>query len=173
MRDARFAPAPHDGFGFATLLMAALAFRLYGLDRWSLWLDETIQYHEAVAPLSGLYAGIHAQETFLSFLICRALIALGLDTDVWTLRLPFVIFGVLTVLAIWAFTNELFGRAAAWLAAALACVCPILIIYSQEFRFYGLFVLFSSLSFWTLATALRTNRWCVFSASSPTSSSGG
>src|ERR1043166_8155803 len=154
-----------DRVGVVVLLLAAIALRLHGLDRWSLWLDETLQYSESIGSIANLYVGMHPQESFLSFVICRALIVLGFDGDVWLLRLPLMIIGALIVPAVWGMTNELLGRTAAWIAGALACVCRMLIIYSQEYRFYGMFALFCCLALSSLGAALLTNApawWAAF-----------
>ncbi|MGH6824222.1 glycosyltransferase family 39 protein [Methyloceanibacter sp.] len=147
------------------LIVLAAALRLYGLDRWSLWLDETIQYRESATPLSEFYLVLAAQDMPVSFLLGHAFVWSGLDGNEWQLRLPSAIFGVATVALVFLLARELLGRRAAFFAGLAACVMPVLVIYSQEYRAYSLLVFLTTLSGWSLAAALRTNRpgwWALF-----------
>jgi Dolichyl-phosphate-mannose-protein mannosyltransferase len=149
-----------------TLLVGfSAALRLYGLDRWSLWLDETGQYSSASKPLNELYTAMHPQEMPISFLLGHVLIRLGFDRDVWQLRLSAAIFGVATVIMVLLLARELFDRRVAWFSGLVACVMPTLVIYSQEYRFYSLLTFLTVLSGWSLVVAMRTNRpgwWFLF-----------
>jgi Dolichyl-phosphate-mannose-protein mannosyltransferase len=145
--------------GFAAWL------RLYGLDRWSLWLDETLQYRSASKPLNELYASLAAQEMPFSKLLGHVLIRLGFDQDAWQLRLPSAIFGVASVIIIFLLARELFDRKVAWFAGLVACVMPTMVIYSQEYRDYSLLTFLTVLSGWSLVVAMRTNSpagWFLF-----------
>lgn len=147
------------------LVALAAALRLYGLDRWSLWLDETVQYHYAITPLGELYEAMDAYAAPLSLELSRALVWLGLDHTGGMLRLPSAIIGVATVVLVYFLATELFCRRVAWLSALVACVMPVLIVYSQEYRPYSLLIFLTTLSSWSLAAALRTNApiwWCAF-----------
>ena len=138
---------------------------LYGLDRWSLWLDETVQYHYASTPLGELYEAMDAYAAPLSLELSRALVWLGLDHTGGMLRLPSAIIGVATVILVYLLAKELFCRRVAWLSALVACVMPVLIVYSQEYRPYSLLIFLTTLSSWSLAAGLRTNApiwWCAF-----------
>jgi hypothetical protein len=68
--------------------------RLHGLGRWSLWLDEALQYRQSSTPLNQLYSTLLPQDMPLSFLLTHSLVAAGFDHSEWQLRLPFAIFGV-------------------------------------------------------------------------------
>lgn len=146
----------------------AAALRFYGLGTYSLWLDELISYSAPLDRLGHLYEGrLHPTEMFLAAVIGRAQIVLGLDGSEAILRFPYAIFGILTVGAVWLLADEMFGRRAAWFAALIACLNPMLIIYSQEFRDYSLFALASCLSAWAVVAAMRTGDprlWAAFVA---------
>ena len=89
----------------------------------------------------------------------------GFDNNEWQLRLPFAIFGVATVPLVYLLARELFSQRAAVFAGLVACVMPVLVIYSQEYRAYGLLVFLTTLCAWSLAVALRTNGqgwWALF-----------
>lgn len=149
-----------------TLLVAfAAALRLYSLDRWSLWLDETITYLYASKPLGELYTVMDATHMPISLELSHALIQLGFDQTVWQLRLPSAILGVATVALVFFLARELFCGRVALFSTLVACVMPVLVVYSQEYRPYSLLIFLTVLSGWSLAVALRTNSpgwWCVF-----------
>lgn len=147
------------------LVAFAAALRLYGLDRWSLWLDETITYLYASKPLGELYAVMDATHMPVSLELSHALIQLGFDQNVWQLRLPSAILGVATVALVFFLARELFCGRVALFSALVSCVMPVLVVYSQEYRPYSLLIFLSVLSGWSIAAALRTNSagwWCVF-----------
>ena len=149
----------------AVLVGVAAALRLYSLDRWSLWLDETIQYDYAVKPLSELYQAMDAFVAPLSLELSRVFFLLGLDQSGAMLRLPSVVLGVATVVIVYFLGKELFCRRVAWLSACVACVMPVLVAYSQEYRPYSLLIFLTAVSAWSLAAAVRTNGaawWCAF-----------
>ena len=149
-----------------TLLVAfAAALRFYGLDRWSLWLDETITYLYASRPLGDLYTVMDATHMPISLELSHALIQLGFDQSVWQLRLTPAILGVATVALVFFLAKELFCGRVALFSALVACVMPVLVVYSQEYRPYSLLIFLTVLSGWSLAAALRTNSpawWSVF-----------
>jgi hypothetical protein len=153
--------------GFALLLITSLGFRTYRLNTYSLWLDETIQYHVAMLPLKQMLCRLPYDWLVLPVLITKLQILTNLDGDAWQLRLPYVFFGTATVLAIFLLAREMFSTRVAWLTAFLAAIWPRLIEYSQEMRPYALFVLLASTSGFALLRALRTNQtryWSLFAA---------
>src|SRR5262245_52105975 len=95
----------------------ALALRVYALDRYSLWLDETIQYRGGARPLHDLLSTLFPQEMFLSFLVLKPLILAGWDQSVFALRLPIAITGTATVAVVWLLARELFDDGSAWATA--------------------------------------------------------
>lgn len=161
----RSAEARWLAFYFALLVGFAVALRLYGLDRWSLWLDETVQYSYTSKPLSELYAAMDAYGMPISLELGRALVWLGFDHTAGQLRLPSAILGVATIVIVFFLAKELLGRRTAWFSALVACVMPVLVVYSQEYRNYSPLIFLMVLSGWSLAVALRTNHpawWCLF-----------
>ena len=152
----------------AMLVGFAAALRLYGLDRWSLWLDETVQYAYAVTPFGELYKAMDAFAAPLSLELSHAFVQLGLDQTGAMLRMPSAILGVATVVIVYFLGNELFCRRVAWFSVLVACVMPVLVVYSQEYRPYSLLIFLTVVSAWLLAAALRTNEpawWWVFAGS--------
>lgn len=152
--------------GFGLLLALSLGLRLYRLNTYSPWLDETIQYGYANHPVDRIMTNQDfADWTFLPVLITRAQILAHFDADAWQLRLPYVLFGVGTVFAIFLLAREMFTERVAWISAFLAAIWPRLIEYSQELRAYALFALLASVAGFALLRALRTTRaeyWALF-----------
>jgi hypothetical protein len=158
-------PKGRLAIGLTLLAGLAAALRLYALDRWSLWLDETVQYLYAAKPLSELYQAMDAFAAPLSLELSHAFVQLGLDQSDGILRLPSAILGVATVLLVYLLATELFCRRVGWFSGLVACVMPVLVVYSQEYRPYSLLIFLTALSAWALAVALRTNGpvwWCAF-----------
>jgi uncharacterized membrane protein len=160
-----FSEVLRRGASAGLLVALATVLRLNGLDRWSLWLDELLQYKESATPLNELYSALLPQDMPASFLLTHALASAGFDDTEWQLRLPFAIFGVATVPLVYLLAHGLFSQRAAFFAGLVACVMPVLVIYSQEYRAYSLLVFLTTLCAWSLVVALRTNGrawWALF-----------
>jgi uncharacterized membrane protein len=89
-------------------------------------------------------------------------------SSIASLRWPALIFGLLTPFAIAWLAFELYGtRIAAALGFALSGLSPLLVIYSQEAREYGLWATFVALASALFLRAARTNergRWIAYAA---------
>ena len=121
---------------FLALLAAAL--RLWGIGNWSLWLDEAMQVDYAGRPLSGIVRasledGAHPP---LSCLVTA--ISLRVSSSDLSLRLPSVLFGVGTVLALFFGAGGWSRPRRAFAAAGLFAVLPAAVHYGQEIRPYSL-----------------------------------
>lgn len=149
--------------GLLALIGIALALRAYHLGYFSLWLDETTTYAVAAHSYGGILEAREKDHLVLQYVIAHAGIRLHLDAHEWLLRLPFMLCGVATIPALWLLGNVFFERATAWVAAVFAGFWPALILSSQEYRLYSLFILLSVLSVLFLFLALRTQRtrWWV------------
>ena len=151
--------------GFVLLLITSVGLRMYRINTYSLWLDETIRYQIAALPLKQMLCRLPYDWLVLPVLITKLQILTNFDGDAWQLRLPYVCFGTATVFAIFLLAHEMFSARVAWLTAFLAAIWPRLIEYSQEMRSYTLFVLLASTSGFALLRALRTNQtryWVLF-----------
>jgi len=76
----------------------------------------------------------------------------------WMARLPAAVFGLLSVLAVFALGSVIFGRSVALLAALLAAISTQVIYFSQQARSYTGLLLFSILSLYFLLRAHKENR---------------
>jgi mannosyltransferase len=118
------------------LALAALALRLWGLDRTSLWRDEgyTVLFtHLPWRTLLGLGAGydVHPPLYYvLTRLVARAL------PDAVAGRALSAVAGTLTIVALYACAVRLLNRRAALIAAAVLALAPLHLWYSQEARMY-------------------------------------
>ncbi|MGH7749729.1 MAG: glycosyltransferase family 39 protein, partial [Candidatus Dormibacteria bacterium] len=77
-------------------------------------------------------------------------------TDLYLLRLPSEIAGILCVPALYLLGKALYGRRVGLIAALLGTVSPIWIWHAQEARMYPFVLLLVTLSTWLLITALRS-----------------
>jgi uncharacterized membrane protein len=66
----------------------------------------------------------------------------------WFLRIPSVIFGVVTIFLVYKVANEFFNKKVALLSSSLLATSQFHIYYSQELRMYSLLCLLTTLSMW-------------------------
>src|SRR3984893_2313686 len=132
----------------ATLLAAELRLHLLGII--SLLIDEAASVHFAMMPwrpFLGLLWSYQGNMTLYYFLL-RAWIHLG-DSE-FVVRSLSVLFGVLTIPAIYMLGMRLFDRATGVTAAALLSVHSFHIHWSQETRAYSLLTLLLVLTTYAL-----------------------
>jgi mannosyltransferase len=140
----------------AALIALAAVLRLATLDQQSFWYDEAFTpVHVLHNSLGATLRGVvdHENTPPLWYLIAWADARLFGDGTL-ALRLPSALAGVLTVPVVWAIAQQLAGRRAALIAAAIVAVNPLFVWYSQEARAYGLFVLMSALAMLCFVRAL-------------------
>jgi mannosyltransferase len=148
---------PPAWWPLAALLVLAAALRLATLTEQGFW------YDEAFTPVHVLHAGlgatleslVHSENTPPLWYLLAWADARVLGDGALALRLPSALAGIATVPVVWAIGNELSGRRAALIGAALVAVNPLFVWYSQEARAYGLFVLFAALAMLCFARLLH------------------
>lgn len=126
------------------LLALALALRLWGLGRESLWFDEAYSVafaRDRVSPATFIYLVAPAYHAFLHFWLW-----LG-EVD-WLVRLPSALFGAATVYVVYRLGKLLWGEATGLLAGLFLAVSPLYVWYSQEARMYTLATLLVSAGSW-------------------------
>ena len=128
------------------VLAAALRFSTLGLQ--SFWYDEAYTpVHVLHTSLSAtLRAMVHSENSPPLWYVIEWVDYRVLGSGEFALRLPSALAGVATVPVVWAIGQELAGRRAAIMTAALVAVNPLFVWYSQEARAYGLFVLSAALA---------------------------
>jgi mannosyltransferase len=138
------------------ILLLAAALRLWGLGTESLWLDEGITAHRTGISFGQLVRDFRGEtQTILYYLGENAWCAVAGRSEA-ALRFPSLVFGVLTVWAVFLFARQVFSPAAALWAAFLLAINPFAIFYSQEARPYALLLLTAVLSLYFLLRFLRS-----------------
>ena len=120
------------------LLLLAFFLRIFLLDGQSIWWDEGISLHLATTDLAGIFSdrldNIHPP---LYFILLKGWLALT-GVSVFSARYLSVLAGFLQVAAIYALAARWFGRQTALVAAFLAAISAVSVIYAQEIRVYSL-----------------------------------
>jgi hypothetical protein len=129
----------------ALVIALAAAVRLHRLDAHSLWLDEAYTYmRAAMEPADGIEASIKKGHVPTYFLFMHHWLAFG-DDERW-LRMPSVIFGVLTVLAAYVLGRVLGGNRVGLGTALLVALSPLQVRYAQEARMYTMLTFAATLA---------------------------
>jgi len=138
------------------ILFAGFMFRVCGISFRSFFSDEVFIVKTVQNPLSSLFA-IDAPHGPLPFYILHFWSKLFGSSEFW-IRMPSVLFGVLTCYLIYKITVELTDKRTALIAATLAALSPFLILYDQTARWYSLFTLTSMASVYFLISYMKANR---------------
>ena len=122
----------------ATVVAALL--RLQDAGTWSLWIDEGHTWRDATMPIAQFLRADRLQYSLPFFLVRGLLYLKWIGEDPWSLRLPFVVVGVLTVPLLAILGARLIGRWPAVLSAWLLALNPWHVFWSQNARGYALVV---------------------------------
>jgi mannosyltransferase len=164
------------------LVLAGSALRAYQLTARSLWFDEAFSWRMIQFPFMEMIQRIgRDNHPPLHFILLKGWAALFGDSAL-SLRLLSVLFGGSTILGVYLFAVEAFGRdvrtgesndvfrvrgrGIGLLAAALVAVSALQIRYSWEARMYALAAALAVFSSWALFRALRSpsqlRRWLLY-----------
>ncbi len=142
------------------LFILALVLRLITSGQ-SFWLDESASIILARLPLVNLFTALGSDfHPPLFYLLLHFWLPLA-DKSEWLIRLPNIIFGALSIPALYFLLKTVLGNEKtklAFLAAFLLAINPLHVYYSIELRMYALNTLLSILS-WTY---LAKGRWKIF-----------
>ncbi len=168
--DVRARPANGlSWLALAIVLVVAAILRFHGLGYRSLWLDETVSWHQASQPLWAMLKATAGDNhpPLHNTILYVAIRALG-DSEA-AMRLPSALWGIGAVAAIFWVGSLVEGRLAGLLAAILLCLSGFHLYYSQEARPYALFALTATLAAGAALRALASDRrgwhWASASAS--------
>jgi len=147
------------------VLILAAVLRLYKLGVPSLWWDEMGQALVAEDVLVNTLKGVqhHHGAVPLDYLITAVMVRLSRADFV--LRLPAAIWGILSVYWIFRVGRLIHSERVGILAAFLLAINPFHIRYSQELRFYALFILLTLISSeiaWRAYHADTRKRWLLY-----------
>lgn len=129
------------------IVAIATAVRIAGLSATALWGDEYRSIDEATSHL-----GANLTSVLYPFVL-RAFMGMGQSVEV--LRLPAVLFGVAAVVATYLLARTLTDERTAAIAALLMATSSYAVGYSQQVRFYSLFLLGGLIALYSLALTLR------------------
>jgi len=146
------------------LVFGALALRSYRINS-DLWIDEVLTLVDFVRPPVGhvLTSFPSQNQHMLYSLMAKAAMAVW-GESAWTLRLPAVLFGVLSISALFLLARRLVGAWQALGACALLTLSYHHIWFSQNGRGYTGVLFFAILSTWLWLKALPERRWTLWSA---------
>lgn len=136
---------------FTLSVLTALAFfiRLINIDKsYGLWNDEMLTYFFASKNFPLGILKVFLREDFhmpLYYLFLGACMKIFGTNDI-TLRLVSVLWGTLTIPALFYLGKTYKSEKLGYLVAAIGCFSPIMIMFSQEVRFYSMLVFFAVVS---------------------------
>jgi uncharacterized membrane protein len=136
--------------------------RIHQLGDESLWVDEIGQVYVAGLSLPEVFAGAmrHYGAAPLDYVLLHFWAKVG-TSDFWV-RIPAVLYGTLTIAAIYRLGRTLFGDKEGLIAACFPSVSVFHIRYSQEVRFYALATLLTTSLMLTFTCAVSNNRMRVW-----------
>jgi len=140
------------------ILLAAAVLRVYRLDA-GLWFDEIVADVEFVRAPFGTIVTTYESENqhFLYNILAHASYGL-FGQSVWALRLPAVLFGLASILALYLFARHVTSVTESLLAAGLLAFSYHHVWFSQNARGYTGLLFWALLSSWLLLGALRSGR---------------
>lgn len=151
----------HVPWRFRTGLLAMIALCLVAADirlatSRGLWVDEAISVRQAQLPYRQMLADMQNTDVHPPLHHTLLWITVRLfGTSELAVRLPSLIAGVALVPAMAWSGRVIYDKRTGWVAAALACVAPFCVWYSQEARMYALFMLFAALAVAAQVVAVR------------------
>jgi mannosyltransferase len=130
----------------AGIAILGLGLRFPFLGRNGLWLDEGVSASIADLPWHDFFKLLWRREANMGlyYLLLRGWNSLG-DSE-FAIRTLSVLFGVVSIIAVWALGRRLFGSQAGVVAALLVAVNAFHVRYSQQARGYSLLMLLVTLS---------------------------
>ena len=138
-------------FIFSSIILLAAALRFHDLGGESYWYDEIIMVRVAQ---DNIWAIIEGGRPPIYIILAHFWIKLFGTEEVATRSLS-AIFGVASIPLIYLIGKELFDRKVGLVGAFLMAISQFQIYYSQDIRYYSLFVLMTLLSYYFFVIALR------------------
>jgi mannosyltransferase len=174
MPAANHDPLPPGRIRAAVLLvLVALALRCYGLGDESFWIDEVFQRDIAAQPLATIVTDYRPHpgeperlrdQAPLSHLLFHFFVGDAVGDEA-TARLPSAVAGALAAGLFYLIAVRLVPAGTAALAVALLVFSPLDLWYSQECRFYELWMLLATASTYALLRVLKHERlgwWAAY-----------
>jgi mannosyltransferase len=140
----------------ALIMLLAAAARIIGADGYPLWTDEGWSVWAASGDWLAITADDRHPPLYFGLLALWRQIA---GESRLALRFPSIVFGLLTVAAVYRLGADARGHRAGMVAALGMAALPMAVYYSQEIRHYGLLTLWAALSWLTLFRLLARPSW--------------
>lgn len=154
-----------EPFLLGGLFLLALLVRLPGLDG-DLWLDEVATLVDFVRlPLLEQVTTYTSANNHVFYSILARLSILVFGESAWAVRLPALLFGALTVPALYVLAGRFVSRRESLAAAVVLGVAYQHAYFSQNARGYTGLLLLTVISTWLLSRALREDRrilWALY-----------
>lgn len=138
------------------VLIIATAIRLYGIGSESLWFDEAFSVYHAQQSLAHIVT-LPDTTPPLYLVILHFFIKIFSTEEFWV-RLPSVIFGVLSVMFIYLLAKKFFNQKVGIYAALILAFSSYHIYYSQEARAYTLLYFLSLASMYFFVEYLKSEK---------------
>ena len=143
---------------FIIAILLGFGLRIYRLGTYGLWFDEVITIFQS-EDIGAMHNSLIATPPLMIILVH---LWRYLGQSDFVLRLLPMIFGLLSIFAIYKVGKTLFNQRVALLGAFLLSVSPFHIYYSQELRPYSLFTFLSLMSLHLLIRALKEDRFALW-----------
>lgn len=140
------------------ILILASFLRLIHITKRDFWYDEAFTGITIRDTFSGMMKIIVNDVHPPLYYILVKYFSAPFNYDVLGIRLFSAIFGVLCVVAVYFFTQELFNKKTALWASLLAAIGPLVIQYSQEARMYSMYCFLLITAAYFFIRALKTVR---------------
>lgn len=141
----------------AAICAAAILTRVYGIWEWSIAADEVYtarHYAERYTDYTG---------PLFYYLVAVCVDIFGLKE--WSIRLPSVLFGVLSIPAVYLVGRQIFNEKVAAFSAIIALVNPHTIIHAQYARYYSGVFFFGLISYYTYYLSIKSENYYYLAAS--------
>jgi mannosyltransferase len=149
----------HSWIALSALSVVALGLRLWHLNT-DLWFDELLTLLNFVRlPLGDLVTSLPDQNNHLLFSVLSFVSVRLFGESAWAVRLPSVLFGVMSLWALFLLGRRVLGTRESMLACALMTVSYHHIWFSQNARGYMALLFFSLLATWLWLEALDRQSW--------------
>ena len=148
-----------DWLILSVLTVIAIALRIWQLNT-DLWFDELLTVVNYLRlPLGDIVTSLPDQNNHLLFSVLSYFSVSLFGESAWSVRLPSVLFGVLSIWALFILGRQIIGTREALLASTLMTLSYHHIWFSQNARGYMALLFFSLTATWIWLQALERQSW--------------
>jgi uncharacterized membrane protein len=146
----------------ALIILLALLLRVFRLGTWSFWVEEfhTLRHTAAIDSIESLLGSFRV----IYYVLNKSVFLLLGETE-WTSRVLPVFFGIIAIPLVYWIARRLFGLSVAVLTVLLLAISPWHLYWSQNARFYTLFLLLFNISFILYYLGIESNRFAFIALS--------